>query len=500
MKLPLPRRRIWRAAIYLGSLVLVLIAIDLVLVQVRRTIRPGFATTRITGPTLPDGSIDYLAAMEEHFSLGVTRENNAFPLILQALGRDALPRNQPPDGITNRLGMPHLSEKGDYFVTLDDYCKAQSVPADPDPFDPKFPMAWNEWQATPVATGWVNANSRPLALIAEATQRSHYFVPFDGGTRPETMVEILLPHVSPLRDVGRALGTRALIRLNEGDVVGFQADVQTTHRLARLLGQSSTLVERFLAILIETDACRAERMAAMSGKLSPEQLKSLIAQIASREELRPLVESVDMGERFMILDILQKMAITGPSGAGRVFQHINGGRGPLFNIAFRFLPITYEQAMITMNRHYDGGITAMAQPTYARRVAALRLWEKQMADLSSGRPRALLMFTADWPSLMFLPSFEGMLRRQTSAKIEVSLTQVTHALAIFKAERGAYPAKLEELSPISLPNVPDDLFSGKPLIYSRVGDGYLLYSVGANMNDEGGKMDKTGDDIAVVVP
>ena len=63
MKLRLPQRRVTRAAIYLGSFVLVLLAVDLVLVQVRRTIHPSYETTRIIEPKMADGRIDYCAAV-----------------------------------------------------------------------------------------------------------------------------------------------------------------------------------------------------------------------------------------------------------------------------------------------------------------------------------------------------------------------------------------------------------------------------------------------------
>src|SRR5213596_686987 len=110
MKLHLPRRRTWRAAIYIVSTLLVLLASDLVLVKIGRQVTPGFATTRITEPTLPNGRIDYLTAIEAHYSQGVTADNNAAPLLLEALGPAALPQNQPRDGITARLGMPPLPE------------------------------------------------------------------------------------------------------------------------------------------------------------------------------------------------------------------------------------------------------------------------------------------------------------------------------------------------------------------------------------------------------
>ena len=49
----------------------------------------------------------------------------------------------------------------------------------------------------------------------------------------------------------------------------------------------------------------------------------------------------------------------------------------------------------------------------------------------------------------------------------------------------------------------DDLFAGRPLVYRPSGAGYLLYSVGVNGKDEGGRWtddDPPGDDLRVRMP
>lgn len=61
------------------------------------------------------------------------------------------------------------------------------------------------------------------------------------------------------------------------------------------------------------------------------------------------------------------------------------------------------------------------------------------------------------------------------------------ALACYHAENGRWPAELSELSPSLLKTIPTDRFSGKPLIYRPSENGYLLYSVGMNMRDDGGQ-------------
>src|SRR5262249_58284858 len=76
-------------------------------------------------------------------------------------------------------------------------------------------------------------------------------------------------------------------------------------------------------------------------------------------------------------------------------------------------------------------------------------------------------------------------------------------LAGYGAEQGRYPKELEALAPAHLARVPQDLFSGKPLIYRPGETGYLLYSVGPNGKDEGGRGpedEPSGDDLAVRMP
>jgi hypothetical protein len=77
------------------------------------------------------------------------------------------------------------------------------------------------------------------------------------------------------------------------------------------------------------------------------------------------------------------------------------------------------------------------------------------------------------------------------------------ALECYRRERGGYPKTLDALAPRYVKNVPHDLFSGKALIYRPSAEGYLLYSVGINGKDEGGRTygdQPPGDDLPVRMP
>jgi hypothetical protein len=74
------------------------------------------------------------------------------------------------------------------------------------------------------------------------------------------------------------------------------------------------------------------------------------------------------------------------------------------------------------------------------------------------------------------------------------------ALAIERFRRphgGVSPTSLADLVPQYLQSIPDDPFSGKPLVYRRDDDGYIVYSVGSNRADDGGKIGDTALDIGL---
>ena len=61
------------------------------------------------------------------------------------------------------------------------------------------------------------------------------------------------------------------------------------------------------------------------------------------------------------------------------------------------------------------------------------------------------------------------------------------AVRCYQSEQGRAPTGLEQLVPKYLQRVPSDPFSGHPLIYRPRGTNWLLYSVGEDGVDDGGR-------------
>ena len=66
---------------------------------------------------------------------------------------------------------------------------------------------------------------------------------------------------------------------------------------------------------------------------------------------------------------------------------------------------------------------------------------------------------------------------------------VLAAVHAHRRKRGRYPASLTELAPEIIAAIPMDPFSDRPFRYRRSGKTFYLYSVGPDMQDDGGSSD-----------
>lgn len=75
------------------------------------------------------------------------------------------------------------------------------------------------------------------------------------------------------------------------------------------------------------------------------------------------------------------------------------------------------------------------------------------------------------------------------AQLEATLLAARTGLAcrLYKSRTGQYPENLEALVPTILKEVPIDPFTGKPFLYRRQGQGFIVYSLGSNQKDDGGR-------------
>jgi hypothetical protein len=75
------------------------------------------------------------------------------------------------------------------------------------------------------------------------------------------------------------------------------------------------------------------------------------------------------------------------------------------------------------------------------------------------------------------------------ATLEAMMLATKSGLAckVYRNKYGRYPDSLEALVPEFLNEIPIDPFNEKPLVYRVTGDEVLIYSLGSNEKDDGGR-------------
>lgn len=492
------------------------------------TIRVSPQTTHITAPLGPDGLPDYVAYQRDKLREGVTHENNAAVLMWQAFGpgegSDAIaPENW--QHITNELNLPppnhaylvepdrkRLADAVEQWLIANDpeWKNAfENTPAivdgDPLPEDLGYDIVfaamdtpWRREQLPPLAA-WVDVNSAAMDLLVEGSRRPRFYSPFapPQDNARQSLVELLqYDSIMRSRAIARALKLRTMLHLGEGRHEAAWQDLLATHRWARLVGQGPTLVEQLVAVAIDGIAAAGAK-ALLAEPLSPELARQIEADLLALGPPSDMAGSFDEGERLFFLDAV----ISGrQEGVGTLISKNSFFFEPAPESlkALDYVAVDWNVTLIKGNQIYDQLAAACRQPTYAARQSACKTYERDLHHLerethgfhnfalgSISPAKRSNMLAASIISLLS-PAFGASSEAEDRANATLALTQLAAALAVYRAEHGQYPDRLAQLVPSVFPQLPVDFHHAKPFLYQRDGDGYLLYSFGANGFDDSG--------------
>lgn len=487
----LPKNRLVRFALYAISVVVILVAIDLVLIRVYARVHPGPDTTVLTTPTLPDNRVDYLAAIIEPYAAGVTRENNAAIPFIEAFGTKQIILQRYRKSISATLGLMPTPDDA-HYVRFDEYYKSQHPGTDVKPPDID-PLAEQPWRAEdhPDAVAWLQRNAPYIDLLHQASLRPRYYYPYGDDPRPDALFGLLLPDMNFARETIDVFLTRAMLRAGTGDAAGAIDDLLTAHRFVALFEQSPISIAHQIAAHGDAAASRAAR--GLSTHLDGSQLRALADTLDRLPPIAPIAPVFDREVRFMYLDALQYISRQNPKQAIATLSSFVSPSAQSDDwelIARNCFPIDYNAHLRAVNGFFDRLVAALNEPTYPARWAAVGRVVESVDSLPY-----LLRTTA------FL-NRENVDRTMKAAgapdlaAAQRTLTRIAVALARYKADAGHFPPSLADLASKYLPTVPADPYTLKPFSYQPTPTGYTLTCAGPNMADDSGK----GDDLVVSVP
>lgn len=471
----------------------------------RPVIEIGHDTTRILRPLKPDGTPDYLAAINEAAGKGVTKDNNAAVLLIEALGPEFLPTPNRED-ILKLLDMT-LPEDGDYFRR------------DPDAYGSQYDRGLDgPWRAQdlPELAQWLAENEEPLRKIVAASKRSRFYIPWGSEVyTPPPLINFIIPYYGWMRAVAKALVIRAHLAAGKGCTQEAAADMLAAHRLGCLVGQDPSLAGKSVGMDMIGIADRSISNLAMSGRFTPAQCRRLIAELTGNAESPSLIDAVDQCERYSKLESIIFVA-TMPKdkragefwlldeifgeGAGRA-SHFLLGAVRKAQIRSALARTDWNEILRRANRYYDELVNGLSENDSEKRQAVFQELKNQILSMTRSSEWLLVGATQEastqWVGDRFLsvvlPSFGPAAVRQRKANAEMAMTRIVLALSAYKAEKGEYPGKLEALVGEYLKKLPADLLIDRPFSYRATGKSFVLkYSPGGNQRDDGGDDPSTG--------
>jgi hypothetical protein len=344
----------------------------------------------------------------------------------------------------------------------------------------------------------LHRNEQPLDLIVEGSRRPRYYAPSPtlvNGQR-DLLIEVLLPQVQAMREAGRALSTRAMWHVGEQRVDAAWQDLLALHRISHLLTQGHTLVEQLVAFAISSNACNGTIALLDQVSLTVEQARRIHSDLVALPKFSAVARTLDQSERLAAIDAFARI---GTGGGDKMFTAISGVQDNDFgNSVFNVISVDWNFVLRDTNRWYDRLAAAARIPDSAARATALQQIEADMQQLfvefrapvswlgsvMNRQQRSKLV--SSMMLGLFLPAISAATVTEDRANALLELTRLAAALAVYRAEHRAYPDQLDSLVPGVLEALPVDLNNAKPFVYKREGEGYLLYSLGANATDDGG--------------
>ncbi len=294
----------------------------------------------------------------------------------------------------------------------------------------------------------------------------------------EDGVDMLLPHLSKVRQGARLLALEAIERTEAGDADKAAESLVAALRLGRALKDEPVLISGLVRVASDAIAARQVERWASRGGPSAKALERV--ETALRAEADPkLMHRLIIGERCFGMNIYQTHVLD-PAKLDELAQ-IGGDMpaGPLV----RLIPRAYFKSdMVAYIDIMSEYVAAGRRPYPQSLIQAGRVGK----NLDQRIPRYYII------SRMILPALGRMFieGQRHMARLESARTGL--AALRYRAKNGRLPEKLDALAPGFVNAVPVDPFNGKPLLYRKGADGFVIYAVGDNGRDDGGQTERQG--------
>lgn len=301
--------------------------------------------------------------------------------------------------------------------------------------------------------------------------------------RPECRFEVdlndpvstLFPQFPTLRTMANVNRISALVNAWNGRMDAAADDICTQAQMARILEEEPMLINHLVRMTFLSQAAKTVSEVADLGSLNERQARRVFDELG-KMSISESGKRAWMGERTLALHYSDPKRIGRMLTAQSTIASVNPAAG---DALYGTLSGVYGQTALKGD------------------LAIYLRYTRTQLDCSGlsyreARSRGALEDPQDFPfyavfTRMFCPLTSRLSVRRYQVEADVALAKALLAAMAYRDRYGAYPPSLGELESRLGWRLPKDPFSGGNLLYRPMGKGFIVYSVGPDLRDDGGR-------------
>jgi len=337
---------------------------------------------------------------------------------------------------------------------------------------------------------FMHRNREALQFFAQGAQYEQSRYPIDLTKGSNT----LLPHLIGIKHGMQLAEMSAILDAENNDEKQAANDVLMTLALARSLKAEPVLISQLVRSAGVSLAVDALNQVVNHTTLSPESLTGLSKAFQSMEDYDARGEGFSRamaGELAMHLALLNNPAkLVRDLSTASATDVPEGQRHRMIEYLKQARSLKEEQDYLETTSQQ---LLSARKETFPQRLKVVSDLIRQRVTEATDRGFLLNVWLSD--------GLDKHVNREVRCLANVRLALAAVALEQFRAaHNNRYPIGLSELTPDYLVATLMDPFDGQPLRYRKQGDGYVLYSIGPDLKNDGGKpMSGKGGDIVFTV-
>ena len=307
---------------------------------------------------------------------------------------------------------------------------------------------------------YVRSNAKALQMLHSAATIRESRYPIDLLKGPAT----LMPHLSEVREGFTLLFLEAVLLASHGDPNGAAEAIAAALGVGRSLDQEPVPISHLVRMGGANWAASTLERTLHQIAFTDAQLDVLYRAFSDIRADDALLRAL-AGERCSLLTLFESpWAID-----GSYFQ--KPPPLPLLQ-AYGALGLSAREGAIFLD-HMAECIRIVQLPTFERLAAV------EAAEANLRGRRGLFVNEAG--------NIFSLISRQLRTVAQIETTKAALGLERYRLANGMLPDALAELVPRYFEEIPPDPFDGRPLRYKQVEGGFVVYSVGEDGADDGGK-------------